>query len=177
MDRFSISWRYSRFTPSKLYHQRTIRFTLVSFTHQRLFVFFCLCCSLIRFLKPPLNLFLWFLILNFSSLIVLFITGRFFFTRIIYIYIIQLELFDSNVSGHNFLCLFLFRFILLIGEWIGSDKLSSADGCVSLGFHSPHNPRESCKGRSHTFPPSTYSRQYSMKVVFRDCYIWGISLS
>ena len=30
MDRFSIPWQYSCSTPFKLYHQRTIRFTLVS---------------------------------------------------------------------------------------------------------------------------------------------------
>ena len=37
MDRFSILRRYSCSTPSKLYHQRTIRFTLVRSTPHRLF--------------------------------------------------------------------------------------------------------------------------------------------
>ena len=45
MDRFSIPWQYSCSTPFKLYHQRTIRCTLLRSLHK----YFS--CSLIQFLK------------------------------------------------------------------------------------------------------------------------------
>jgi len=55
MERFSIFWRYSCSTPSKLHHQRTIRFTLVRSIPQTFFF----SCSLIRFLNLFLDLWHW----------------------------------------------------------------------------------------------------------------------
>ena len=94
----------------------TNRQVYTSFDHPPETFFFC---SLIRFLKPPSNLFLWFMILNFSSLIVLFITGRFFFSRIIYIYIYILSdlNFSIQMSLDTFACCLNFSFHFISFDW------------------------------------------------------------
>ena len=112
MDRFSILWRYTCSTPSKLCHQRTFRFTLVRFTYQTFF-FFLSSCSIIRFFRILLKLL--FMTLNFLPYSTIYFS--FFFQRIIYAYFC-LSNFSIQMSlGHFISCCFSYFVAFHFFDW------------------------------------------------------------
>ena len=121
MDRFSILRRYSCSTPSKLYHQRTIRFTLVRSTPHRLFSCSFKTCFLIYDIELSSSFFYCLL--------------QYFFSRTIYVFLLYPS-FSIRMSLDTFFICFVktFRCVFYHSfKWNGSDKLASAGGCTSPG--------------------------------------------
>lgn len=96
MDRFSILRRYSCSTPSKLYHQRTIRFTLVRSTPHRLFSCSFKTCFLIYDIELSSSFFYCLL--------------QYFFSRTIYVFLLYPS-FSIQMSLDTFLFALLKLFV------------------------------------------------------------------
>ena len=164
MDRFSILWRYTCSTPSKLCHKRTIRFTLVRFTYQTFFFSFLVLLfefsNLIKAVIYDIEL---------SSLF--YYLFQFFFFKELYTPIFVYPTFQFKCRWDTFFLVVLYfvAFHSFTGEWIGNDKLGQC-WWMHLAWITqlPLPPLGKVAKEGADFPPNRehYSLHTWMEIVF-----------